>query len=198
MQFPARAEPMLGCNRQLVGLWPPRRDCFTPSMRACPRPWNHWQAGLGPERWSCQTEMSDASTEGRPGLPRRKPRHSSRRPPGGTSSGWTHTGRARRGDGCRPPGGGPGPLLQRGPLFHDAEVASVSALATSRLRGQALPPVRRADVFGDHAVSCKHSGLGDMRLGTQTFFCQVLAQSRVPHDRELDIAGNGRRPPTFC
>jgi len=50
------------------------------------------------------------------------------------------------------------------------------------------------DVFSDHAVSCKKSGVGDRHLGTQTFFCQVLTQSRVPHDRELDIAGNGRRP----
>jgi len=50
------------------------------------------------------------------------------------------------------------------------------------------------DVFGDHAVACKKSGFGDRHLGTQTFFCQILTQSRVPHDREVDIAGNGRRP----
>jgi len=53
---------------------------------------------------------------------------------------------------------------------------------------------RPMEVFGDFAVSCKKSGFGDRHLGTQTFFCQVLTQSRVPHDRELDIAGNGRRP----
>jgi len=53
------------------------------------------------------------------------------------------------------------------------------------------------DVFGDHAVSCKKSGFGDRHQGTQTFFCQVLAQSRVPHDREVDIAINGRRPADF-
>jgi len=50
------------------------------------------------------------------------------------------------------------------------------------------------DVSGDHAVSCNKSGFGDRHLGKQTFFCQVLTQSRVPHDREMDIAGNGRRP----
>jgi len=33
------------------------------------------------------------------------------------------------------------------------------------------------DVFGDHAVSCKKSGFEDRHLGTQTFFCQVLAGS---------------------
>jgi len=27
-----------------------------------------------------------------------------------------------------------------------------------------------------------------------SFFCQVLTQSLVPHDREMDIAGNGRSP----
>jgi len=50
------------------------------------------------------------------------------------------------------------------------------------------------DVFGDHAVACKKSGSGDRHLGTQTFLCQVLTQSRVPHDREVYFARNGRRP----
>jgi len=50
------------------------------------------------------------------------------------------------------------------------------------------------DVLGDHAVSCRTSVFGDRHLGTQTFFCQVLTQSWVPHYREVDIAGNGRRP----
>jgi len=50
------------------------------------------------------------------------------------------------------------------------------------------------DIFGDHAVSCKKSGFGDRHLGTQSFLCQVLTQARIPHDREVDIAGNGRRP----
>jgi len=50
------------------------------------------------------------------------------------------------------------------------------------------------EVFGDHAVSCKKSGFGERHLGTQTFFGQVLTQSRVLHDRKVDIAGNGRRP----
>jgi len=50
------------------------------------------------------------------------------------------------------------------------------------------------DFFGDHAVSCKKSGFGDMHLGTQSFLCQVLTEARVPHDRELDVSENGRRP----
>jgi len=53
---------------------------------------------------------------------------------------------------------------------------------------------RPVDLFGDHAVSCKESGLGDRHLGRQTFFCQVLNQSRVPQYREVTVAGNGRRP----
>jgi len=50
------------------------------------------------------------------------------------------------------------------------------------------------DIFGDHAVSCNKSGLGDRHLGTQSFFCQVLTQARIPHDREVDVTGNARRP----
>jgi len=50
------------------------------------------------------------------------------------------------------------------------------------------------DIFGHHDVSCKKSGFGERHLGTQSFLCQVLTQARIPHDREVDIAGNGRRP----
>jgi len=50
------------------------------------------------------------------------------------------------------------------------------------------------DVVGDDAVSCKNSGFVERNLGTKTFFCQVLTQSRFPHDREVDNAGNGHRP----
>jgi len=50
------------------------------------------------------------------------------------------------------------------------------------------------DFFGDHAVSCKKSGFGDRNLGPQTLFWQVLTRSRGLHDREVDIAVNGRRP----
>jgi len=47
------------------------------------------------------------------------------------------------------------------------------------------------DIFGDHAMSCKKSGFGERHFSTQSFFCQVLSQARI---REVDIAGNGRRP----
>jgi len=49
------------------------------------------------------------------------------------------------------------------------------------------------DVFGDHVVTCKKAGFGDRLLRTKTLFCQVLTQFLVPHDRELDMFGNGRR-----
>jgi len=45
-----------------------------------------------------------------------------------------------------------------------------------------------------HAVSCRNSGFGDRHLGNQSFVCQVLTQARIPHDREVEIAGDGRRP----
>jgi len=50
------------------------------------------------------------------------------------------------------------------------------------------------DIFGDHAVSCRRSGFGDRHLGTQSLFCLVITQARIPHDREVDIDGDGRRP----
>jgi len=50
------------------------------------------------------------------------------------------------------------------------------------------------DVFGDHAVSCKKAAFKDRDLDTQTLFCKYFTQSRVPHDREVEIARNGRRP----
>jgi len=94
-----------------------------------------------------------------------------------------------------PPRGGPRSLPDRCPLLHAAEMAPRRALAASGLRGQTVPlcggPV---DIFGDHAVSGKKSGFGERHLGTQSSFCQVLTQARIPHDREVDIAGNGRRP----
>jgi len=49
------------------------------------------------------------------------------------------------------------------------------------------------DIFGDHAVSCNKSGFGNGHLDNQPFFC-VITQARIPHDREVDIARNGRRP----
>jgi len=49
-------------------------------------------------------------------------------------------------------------------------------------------------MFGDHAVSCKKSGFWDRHVGSQSFSCRVLTQARIPHDREIEIAGNGRRP----
>jgi len=51
-----------GMNGNWSCPWPPRRDCLTPSIRACPRPWNHWQVGPGPVNLNCQTGMSDART----------------------------------------------------------------------------------------------------------------------------------------
>jgi len=112
------------------------------------------------------------------------------------SPGWKPSWRARRADGCRPP-----PVAVQGLCLTGAHYSTLLKwhlgvpLLPADCVGRPCPlcggPL---DVFGDHAVSCKKSGFVDRHLGTRTFFCQVLTQSRVPHDREVDIAGNGRRP----
>jgi len=59
MQFLARAEPLLGCDRILSCPWPPRRDCCMPPMPACPRPGTvceldaDWEVGTA--RWGRAT-----------------------------------------------------------------------------------------------------------------------------------------------
>ena len=54
---------------------------------------------------------------------------------------------------------------------------------------------RPVDVFGDHAVVCKRSGLWNRHLGVQTFLCQMLTEARVPHEREVAITpGSQDRP----
>jgi len=50
------------------------------------------------------------------------------------------------------------------------------------------------DIFGDHAVTCANSGFA----ARQAFFCQILTQAHIPHNCEVDIAGDGKRPPTTC
>ena len=50
------------------------------------------------------------------------------------------------------------------------------------------------DTFGDHAVSCAKVGFGRRHAGIQTFICQMLSRGRVPHAREVDVAGDGTRP----
>ena len=50
------------------------------------------------------------------------------------------------------------------------------------------------DVFGDHAVSCAKVGFGPRHHGIQSFLCRSLAQAHLPHDREVDVVGDGTRP----
>jgi len=54
------------------------------------------------------------------------------------------------------------------------------------------------DISGDHAVSWNKSVSGYGHLGTQSYLCQELTQARDPHDREVDVAENGRRPAESC
>jgi len=90
--------------------------------------------------------------------------------------------------------GGPRALPGRRQLLHTVEVAYGRAPTTGGLRGQAVAPVwgaggnlRRPRRF------MQDVGLRDRQLGTQSFFCQVLTQARIPHEREVNVAGNGRR-----
>jgi len=144
MQFLVRTEPLLGCDRQPVvplatdaGLLDALKARLPPALA----PLASWtRTG----KVNCKTEMSDATLvviPGGRGESRGTPQVSHRKgcpPVGGTTGG--QGGRMAVG----PPAGGPGPLPHRGPLFHAAQVALGGPLATSRLRGQAVPPVRRA------------------------------------------------------
>jgi len=111
------------------------------------------------------------------------------------SPGWKHNGQVRRADGCRHPVAGKGLCLTGAhystPLKWHLAVPVLPADCAGMPCTLCGGPV---DVFGELAVSCKESRFGDRHLDAQTFFCQVLTHSRVPHDREVDIAGNGRRP----
>jgi len=118
------------------------------------------------------------------------------RPQVATWHAWRRSERGRRVAGCRPP-----PVAGQGLCLAGA---NYSTLLKWHL-GVPLVPADCADrpfllcggpvdIFRDHAVSCKKSGFGDRHLGTQSFLCQVPAKAPVPHDREVDVAGNGRRP----
>jgi len=68
MQFLARAEPMLGCDRKLVvPLATEAGQLDALNARLPPALEPLYQVGLGPASLNCQTGMSEASTGGRPG-----------------------------------------------------------------------------------------------------------------------------------
>jgi len=64
MEFLARAEIMLGCDRQLVV---PLAEAALLDTLNARLPWNLYQVGREPGRWNCQTETSDDSTSGHAG-----------------------------------------------------------------------------------------------------------------------------------
>jgi len=142
LQVLARAEPMLGCDRQLVvplateaGLRDALNACLLPTLE----PLASWTR-------TGKVELPDGDV-------RRQHWWSSRvtqvkgaaLPQAATGldiHGWGHSGRARRADGCRPPpqwrARGSAPLLQV------TQVVPGAALTTSVLRGQTVPPMWRA------------------------------------------------------
>jgi len=128
-------------------------------------------------------------------------RRSSRLPRGGTCHAWRHIGQGSRVDGCRPPP----PVAGQGFCLAGANYSTLLKwhlgvpLLPADCAGRPCPlGGGLVDIFGDHAVSCKKSGFGDRHLGSQSFFCQVLTQTRIPHDREVDIAGTADAQRTSC
>jgi len=67
MQFLARAELMLGCDRQLVVPLATAARLLDALNARCHRPWSHLQGGRGPVNWNCRMGMSDDNTGGRIG-----------------------------------------------------------------------------------------------------------------------------------
>jgi len=199
MQFLARAEPMLGCDRQLLvplaieaGLLGALDARLPPALEPLAS-WartgkvelpdgdfrrQHW--------WSSRVTQVHAAALLEAATRRDFPRLEAQR--AGKAGGWLSP----------PP---PSPVADQGLCLTGANHSTLLKwqlgvpLLPADCAGRPCPlcggPV---DVFGDHAVSGKKSGFGERHLGTQTFFYQVLTQSRVPRDREVDIAGHGRRP----
>jgi len=195
MQVLARAELTLGCDRQLVvhlaneaGLL----DALNARLPPFLEPLASWtrtgKVGLpdGDVRrqhwWSSRVTQTKAAALLEAAAGRDVPRLEAQR--AGKAGGWL----------CAPPVAGQGLCLTGAHYSTLLKWHLGVPLLPADCAGRACPlcggPV---DVFVYHAVSCKESGFGDRHLGTQTFFCQVLTQSRVPHDREVDVAGNGHR-----
>jgi len=192
MQFLALAELILGCDRQLVvplaieaGLLDALNERLPPVLEPLAS-WTrtgkvelpdgdvrrkHW--------WSSRVPQAKAAALLEAATGRDVPRLEAQR--AGKAGGWLSA----------PPVAGKGLYLTG---------ANYSTLLKWHLRVPLLPAVCAGrpfplcggpvDVFGNLIKS----GSGDKHLGTQTFFCQVLTQSRVPHHRESYIAENGRRP----
>jgi len=172
MQFLARAELMLGCDRQLVvplateaGLLDALNARLPPSLE----PLASWtrtgkvELPDGDVRrqywWSSRVILAKAAALLEAATGRDVPRLEAQR--AGKAGGWLSA----------PPVAGLGLCLTGA---HNSTLLKwhlgVPLLAAD-CAGRPCPlcggPV---DVFGDHAVSCKKSGFGDRHLGTQTFF----------------------------
>jgi len=200
MQFLARAELMLGCDRQLVvplateaGMLDALYARLLPALQPLAS-WirtgkvklpdgyvrrQHW--------WASRVTQTKAAALVEAATGREVPRLEAQR--AGKAGGWLSP----------PPLAGQG-LCRTGAhhcpwLKWHLRVPLLPADCADRPCPLCGGPV---DVVRDHAVSCKKSGFGDRHLGTQTIFCQVLTQSRVPHDREVKSPEKDAAQPTFC
>jgi len=196
MQFLARAEPMLGGDRQLVvplateaGLL----DALNARLPPALEPLASWTRTRKEELphgdfrrqhwWSSRLTQARAAALPEAATGRDVPRLEVQR--AGKAGGWL-SGNPVAGLGLCLTGAHYSTLLK-----WDLGVPLLPADCADKPCPMCGWP---GDVFGDHAVSCMKSGFGDRHLGTQTFFRQVLIQSRVPLDREVDLAENGRHP----
>jgi len=66
MQFLARAEPLLGCDRQLVVPLATEAGLLDALNARLPPPWNHCRAGRARARWNCPMGTCDVNTGGQP------------------------------------------------------------------------------------------------------------------------------------
>jgi len=144
LQFLAGAEPMLACDRQLVlplateaGLLDALKACLPQTLQ----PLANWtrtgkvELPNGDVRrqhwWSSRVTQVKAAALLEAATGRDVPRLEAKQD--GKAGGW-----------LSPPSSGTRALLHRGPLFQVTQVAPRGAPATSGLRGQTVPPMRRA------------------------------------------------------
>jgi len=145
MQFLAQADLMLGCDRQLVvplATEAVQLDALNARLPPALDPQADWTRTGKVElpdgyvrrqhRWSSRVTQLKAVALLEAATGRDFPRLEAQR--AGKTGRWLPA----------PPSGGRGALPHRGPLFYATQTAPGGAIATSGLRGQTLPPMRRA------------------------------------------------------
>jgi len=172
MQFLARAEPLLGCDRQLVvplANAAGQLDALNARLPPALEPLGGWtrtgkvELPDGEVRrqhwWSARLTQVMAAALLEAATCRNVPRLEAHR--AGKADGWLSA----------PPMAGQGLCLTGAHYSTLLKWHLGATLLPADCAGRPCPlcggPV---DIFGDHAVSCKKSGFGERHLGTQFFF----------------------------